>query len=159
MISHQDIWSSDYDRIFNNGWKWHTQGLNIRGNILSTGALYKSGSTRYYVLNWDISDNFKPTGYEVSKERGLKLSSNGNNKYRLGTDYNNPIIIFEDSTYRLLNNGPPIMNTGYNYGRTYNTTSFVKWAGGRDEIDVAIHNGYIYILDGDRILKSTTQIE
>ena len=26
--------------------------------------------------------------------------------------------------------------------------------GGADEIDVAIYNGYIYILDGDRILKS-----
>ena len=77
VISHQDIWSSDYDRIFSNGWNWHTQGLNIRGNILSTGAQYRFQSTRYYVLNWDISDSFKPTGYEVSKERGLKLSSNG----------------------------------------------------------------------------------
>ena len=162
IISHQDISNSDYDRIFGNGWKWHTQGLSIRGNILSTGAQYRFQAVRYHVLNWDISDNFKTTGWKVNKTRGLTLSSNGNNNFLVGFDYYNPIVIEEDNNGNnyLLNGGPPLQNSGYNYSdRAYDVSSFNRWAGGNDEMDVSIYNGYIYILDGDRILKSTTPLE
>jgi len=161
IISHQDIWNSDYDRIGSNGWKWHTGGLDIRGNILSTGAQYRWQATRYHILNWDISDNFKPTGYKVSKLRGLKLSSNGNSNYHFGFDYYSPLVIYEDNngTFKYLNGTAPSGHESRTYNKSFDTTSFMSWGGGNDEMGVAIYNGYIYILDGTRILKSTTPLE
>ena len=95
--------------------------------------------------------------------RGLKLSSNGNSNYHFGWDYDAPIVIYEDNNngkYKYLNGTAPSGHESRTYNKSFDTTSFTDSNDdGHSHLNVEYYNGYIYILDNYRILKSTTPLE